>query len=198
MKTHLSTKLLLSLSHGIRQASRGESKAQSGFTLIELLVVIIIVGILSAIAIPNFLSQSVKARQSEGKQNISLVNRAQVRYRNEFSSFSDSFDKLSIGAGLGGTTTAQTINYLYTIGNGANPQTQSLISAKPFNTAVKAYTSGSLQYKNLSNESVITSEICEKITPGPITPLPVSFATAENVSCPDATYRKLNDTELGG
>lgn len=38
---------------------------ENGFTLIELLVVIVIIGILSAIAIPNFLNQRSKAKSSE-------------------------------------------------------------------------------------------------------------------------------------
>ena len=49
--------------------SKGKRHAllQKGFTLVELMVVIVIVGILSAVALPSFLSQSDKAKATEAK-----------------------------------------------------------------------------------------------------------------------------------
>lgn len=42
-------------------------KRSSGFTLIELMIVVAIVGILAAVAIPNFMTYQAKARQAEAK-----------------------------------------------------------------------------------------------------------------------------------
>lgn len=50
-----------------------KAKNQKGFTLIELMIVVAIVGILAAIAIPNFLTYQARARQSEARVNLGAI-----------------------------------------------------------------------------------------------------------------------------
>ena len=52
----------------------------SGFTLIELLVVVIIIGILAAIALPNFIGAQNKAREASVKSNMRTCQIAAESY----------------------------------------------------------------------------------------------------------------------
>ncbi|MBI9115351.1 prepilin-type N-terminal cleavage/methylation domain-containing protein [Sanguibacter suaedae] len=66
-----------------------------GFTLIELLVVIIIIGILSAVAIPLFLNQQKKAQDAAAKADVSTLGKEVATY------YVDNTDAPTVAAGSG-------------------------------------------------------------------------------------------------
>ncbi len=60
---------------------------QKGFTLIELMIVVAIIGILAAIAIPNFLNYQLKSKTAEAKTNLGGVKTALESYRAEYDTY---------------------------------------------------------------------------------------------------------------
>jgi len=62
---------------------------KKGFTLIELMIVVAIIGILAAIAIPNFLKFQAKSKQSEAKTNLKAVYVAETGYFGENNAYAN-------------------------------------------------------------------------------------------------------------
>jgi type IV pilus assembly protein PilA len=60
-------------------------KRQSGFTLVELMVVVAIIGLLSAVAVPNFQKYQAKAKVAEAKLQLSAIYTAEVSFFSDFS-----------------------------------------------------------------------------------------------------------------
>ena len=55
-------------------------RSQKGFTLIELMIVVVIIGILAAIAIPNFIAMQNRAKEGSTKANMHTLQLAAEDY----------------------------------------------------------------------------------------------------------------------
>ena len=83
-------------------------RKNKGFTLIELMIVVAIIGIMAAIAIPNFISYMCKSKQTEAKTNLGAIATSQEAYAAETNTYSTSFTTI-------GFVTKGSPRYTYTI-----------------------------------------------------------------------------------
>lgn len=131
--------------------------SSSGFTLTELLISIVIIGILSAIAIPSLLGFANRARESEARTYIGSINRSQQLRLVE----SQSFGTLEQ---LGNPIPTETENYRYAVT--AN-ESSAIITANPVGDGVRPM-SGIIQIQTVLGTSATTTVTA--ICPGTLTP----------------------------
>jgi prepilin-type N-terminal cleavage/methylation domain-containing protein len=97
-------------------------KSQRGFSLIELLIVVVIIGILSAIAIPLFERAKQPANAASAISSLRIIYTAEVSYKTLYSVYAD-LPALSTAGYLndGHLRTGRKSNYLFSITLDADP-----------------------------------------------------------------------------
>jgi type IV pilus assembly protein PilA len=85
---------------------------QEGFTLIELMVVVAIVGVLVALAIPQYAKYQSRARQTEAKTTLGSIYTAEQSFSVENGSFTECLTQ--IGASTTGNSFYYTAGFLGT------------------------------------------------------------------------------------
>lgn len=166
-------------------------KTDEGFTLIELLVVIIIIGILAAIALPSLLGQVNKAKQSEAKNNIGAMNRAQQATYLEYSEFTTDLAVLGIAI----STTSS--NYSYTVVmDGTSNLVNNIANSLPKAKTLKSYVGivGTVQGSTSTSELLSQAAACESTQVGAGGHVSITPGTPPigSPSCPSGSHRSLS------
>lgn len=77
------------------QTHNSHPQALPGFTLTEVMITTAIVGILSSIALPNYLNQVNRSRQNEAASTISQIQTTIASYADEFGVLPESWAELN-------------------------------------------------------------------------------------------------------
>jgi general secretion pathway protein G len=75
-------------------SNRAVSMGKAGFTLIEVLLVVVILGILAAIVVPNFVGRGEEARISAARSSILAIEKAAELFQLDVGRAPNSLDEL--------------------------------------------------------------------------------------------------------
>ena len=103
------------------RSMRSVTSRQRAFTLIELMIVVAIIGILAAIAIPNYAKFTCRAKQSEAKSALRTLHVAEEAYRSEYTDYLHG-NEAEIAL-MGFVVTGQNKRYDIEVSNNGGPAT---------------------------------------------------------------------------
>lgn len=140
-------------------------KGEQGFTLIELMIAIAIVGVLAAIAVPQFTNYLARARVSEA------VNLAQS-CKTGFLEFYSTRGTFPVNAAEAGCTTVQTENVQsITVAGGTAPRiTVTLVNAAPLPAQIRG-------------ARIVLQPLATPGTPGAVAPLATEGTVVAGWNC---------------
>lgn len=167
-------------------------KNVAGFTLVELMVVVAIIGVLSAVAIPNFRKYQAKAKTSEAKLQLASIFTAETAFYADFEIYAHCLSymgynpsnesaqryyatgiSISIAAALASMGVSNGLTYAAgACDPAASAGNATFLATKPLGSTVNAQTAASLTIAVAPVESAFTAAAAGSIDK--------NFATATN------------------
>ena len=149
------------MSNPLRPICRRLAHEERGFTLLELLIVVIVLGILTSIALPSYLSFKDKSRKTAAAANIRNIVEALNAYTNDnFAGASTSTDPDWNGTDASGTGTNADSGWH----DGYTGHTMFALLKAKYNPAIATFTINPAGYSPSPNDS---TDFCIYATVGP-------------------------------
>jgi len=152
-------------------------KLQKGFTLIELMIVVAIIGILAALAIPNFIRFQARSKQSEVKANLKSLFTAERSYYQEHDTYSECIKKIGFNPERGN-------RYHYVVNNTANAEVCNTAEARADAPGVNAATDGAVladTFKHGTGAGIVAANGAVAVAYAPVAPLGSGITALANL-----------------
>ncbi len=160
---------------------------KKGFTLLELLVVVLIIGILAAIALPQYKMATLKAKYARAKQTASDIKKAYELYYTIHNEFPTTFSQLDFAHNFDDSTRMTTQNGYHCKINPTYNQFYCAINEYDENQLLRYFVSYNsagfyASCRTTTDTSDIYNKICQQET----------GKTAEEAVCRESGYCQYN------
>jgi len=133
---------------------------EKGFTLIELLVVVLIIGILSAIAIPIFLGQQNQAKEAATKSDLTNLKTAVVSYQ---TAHNGTYPGVGLITALPAGDQTELTSFGYAVSENTKPATVKIVTASSTALCLEAQSTTNTWF-HITNTQGVTSGQCVATT----------------------------------
>jgi prepilin-type N-terminal cleavage/methylation domain-containing protein len=116
------------------------TESRKGFTLVELAVVIVIIGVLAAFGVPQFLKSVERSKAAEAFNYLSAVRSAQERYLAKEGCYADSASSTNLDITQVAPKYFDVGTLMATAGNGGTPSWELTLARKSATSSYGAYT----------------------------------------------------------
>ena len=153
---------------------------QKGFTLVELMVVVAIIGLLSAVAIPNFKKYQAKSKTSEAKLQLSAAYAAQTSFFMDYDTYATCLEF------MGYDPSDEAASRYYAVGHKAAVGTLNTAASK--NGATGCPTAATFQYEGGKGTGDTTKAVVAKIPATTVTATTFEVSAAGSIAPGGATF----------